>query len=96
MEHMREEWAERRTKECSDETCRQVAEAAVRRVFAILGVDVDKPESVEDFRADLRFGKGMRRATDHGILIFIAAIFSGIAYSIWTGIKALASGHNDL
>lgn len=31
----------------------QAADHAVKKVFAILGVDIDKPESVEEFREDL-------------------------------------------
>ena len=41
---------------CHDDTCQEAADRAVKKVFAILGVDVDKPESVEEFREDLRFG----------------------------------------
>lgn len=39
----------------------EAAEHAVRKVFANLGVDIGKPESVEEFREDLRFGKKLRR-----------------------------------
>ena len=42
---------------CHDDTCQEAADRAVKKVFAILGVDVDKPDSVEEFREDLRFGK---------------------------------------
>ena len=43
------------------------ADRAVKKVFAILGVDIDKPESVEEFREDLRFGRKLRKASDHGM-----------------------------
>ena len=39
---------------CDNPTCQDAADRAVKKVFAILGVDVDKPESVEEFREDLR------------------------------------------
>lgn len=59
---------------------------AVKKTFAILGVDVDKPESVEEFREDLRFGKAMRKYASHGFLAFIAVVFAGLAGSIWYGL----------
>lgn len=70
----------------------EAADAAVKKVFAILGVDIDKPESVEEFREDLRFGKRLRKASDHGTLVFIAAIVSALAYASWVGIVATAKG----
>ena len=57
---------------CDNPTCQDAADRAVKlKVFAILGVDVDKPESVEEFREDLRFGKRMRRAADHRLLALV-------------------------
>jgi hypothetical protein len=41
--------------------CADIADRAVRKTFAILGVNVDNPESVEEFRQDLRFGKQLRK-----------------------------------
>ena len=70
----------------------EAADAAVRKVFAILGVDIDKPESVEEFREDLRFGKKLRKASDHGILVFIAVLVSSAGYAAWVGIVASAKG----
>jgi len=64
----------------------------VKKVFAILGVDVDRPESVEEFRADLRFGRNLRRVTGHGILAFGAVVAGAIAVAIWSGISAYFSG----
>ena len=34
----------------------EAADTAVKKVFAILGVDVDVPKEVEQFRENLRFG----------------------------------------
>ena len=70
------------------------AERAVRKVFAILGVDVDKPESVEEFREDLRFGKKLRRAADHGLLAMIGLGVIGIGAALWAGIVAKVQGGN--
>lgn len=49
------------------------AELAVKRVFAILGVDVDDPEKLEEFRMNLRFGAGLRRASDKGFFAAVGA-----------------------
>jgi hypothetical protein len=72
--------------------CAEIADRAVRKTFAILGVDVDKPESVEEFRQDLRFGKKLRRIADHGTLAFFGAVALAIAGSIWIGITSLLGG----
>lgn len=70
------------------EHCPHVAEAAdtaVKKVFAILGVDVDVPKEVEQFRENLRFGASMRRAADKGMLAIIGAIAVGVVSSIVKG-----------
>ena len=71
------------------EHCPHVAEAAdtaVKKVFAILGVDVDVPKEVEQFRENLRFGANMRRAADKGMLAIIGAIAVGCLAALWAGI----------
>lgn len=72
---------------CDNPTCQDAADRAVKKVFAILGVDIDKPESVEEFREDLRFGKKMRRIADHGTMAFIGVVAIGFASLIWIGIQ---------
>lgn len=64
------------------------ADSAVRKVFAILGVDIDQPESVERFREDLRFGGKMRRAADHGMLALVGLIVVALGAVVWAGILA--------
>ena len=68
--------------------CSEIADRAVKKTFAILGVDIDKPESVEEFRQDLRFGKRLRKIADHGTLAFFAAIAVAIVGAIWIGITS--------
>lgn len=46
----------------AEDASRDAADAAVRKTFAILGVDIDDPESVANLQADLRFGRAMREA----------------------------------
>lgn len=62
------------------------AERAVKKVFAILGVDIESPREVEEFRQNLRFGASMRRATDRGVLAIAGAIGVAILAAIWAGI----------
>lgn len=72
----------------------QAADHAVRKVFAILGVDIDKPESVEEFREDLRFGKKLRKAADHGLLALMGVIAAAFAAAFWAGIvQNVTKGH---
>jgi hypothetical protein len=66
----------------------QSVERAVKKTFAILGVDINDPESVEEFRQDLRFGKRMRRMADHGQLALVGVFAVGIAWAVYEGIKA--------
>jgi hypothetical protein len=78
---------------CTDDTCQEAADRAVKKVFAILGVDVDKPESVEEFREDLRFGKRMRKAADHGFLALMGVLAAAAMAAVWAGIVSKVGGH---
>lgn len=64
----------------------EAVELAVKKVFAILGVDIDRPESVEEFREDLRFGRKMRKLTDTGLLGVISVLAAGFVAVLWHGI----------
>jgi hypothetical protein len=72
--------------------CAEIADRAVRKTFAILGVDIDKPESVEEFRQDLRFGKKLRKLADHGTMAFFAAVAIAIVGTLWIGITSSVKG----
>lgn len=77
---------------CNEDMCDRSADRAVRKVFAILGVDIDRPESIEEFREDLRFGKKMRRVADHGMIALIGVIVAGFAYATWYGLVTRIKG----
>jgi hypothetical protein len=68
--------------------CSEIADRAVKKTFAILGVNIDNPESVEEFRQDLRFGKRLRKIADHGTLAFFAAVAVAIVAALWIGITS--------
>lgn len=69
------------------------AQLAVKKVFAILGVDVDVPKDVEEFRENLRFGASMRRAADKGMFAIVAFVAVALVAALWTGIVAKVGGH---
>lgn len=64
------------------------AELAVKKVFAILGVNIDEPKEVEEFRENLRFGATLRRAADRGMLAMTVVFAGAIMAAIWAGIAA--------
>jgi hypothetical protein len=79
--------------DCQDNpNCQEAADRAVKKVFAILGVDVDKPESVENFREDLRFGRKLRKAADHGFLALVGLIVVAMGAALWAGIVSKING----
>lgn len=56
------------------------ADAAVGKVFAILGVDLGDPAAVEEFRKDLRVAGSLRRAVDKSMMAaFVAIVLFGFA-----------------
>lgn len=78
------------------DTCPQateVADKAVAKVFAILGVDIHKPESVEEFREDLRFGKRLRKIADHSLMAMGGVIIAAFAAAVWAGVVTKINGH---
>jgi hypothetical protein len=72
--------------------CAEIADRAVRKTFAILGVNIDNPESVEEFRQDLRFGKKLRKLADHGTMAFFAAVAIAVVGALWIGITQTIKG----
>ena len=73
-----------------NESAIHAADLAVKRVFFMLGVDVDNAESVENFRQDLRFGRNLRKLSNHALLSFAGLLMLGVATAIWTGILSLS------
>ena len=69
------------------------AELAVKKVFAILGVDIDKPKEVEEFRENLRFGATLRRAADRGFLAMVVIIAGAVVAMAWAGIVSEFGPH---
>ena len=72
--------------------CSEIADKAVKKTFAILGVNIDDPESIEEFRQALRFGKRLRKIADHGTFAFFAAVAVAIVGALWIGITQSVKG----
>jgi hypothetical protein len=75
-------------KESSCPQSEAAADQAVRKVFAVLGVDFDDPESLENFRRDLRVAGTIRKAVDRGVMVAAAAIAAGICAAVWASITS--------
>ena len=63
------------------------AERAVKKTFAILGVDVEKVEQVRDFQSSLRFSEGLRKMVFYGSMIVIGIAAGALVTALWAGIK---------
>lgn len=75
-----------------DEVSREAATNAVRDVFDKLGVDVDDPRSLEEFRDGLRFGQKLNKRADYAVLAIIGVIAVGVAAALWQGIIVKIKG----
>jgi hypothetical protein len=74
------------------------AHIAVQKTFAILGVDVEDPISVESFRKDLRFGGDLRKMSEKGklatVILVVTFIVSAIGYGLLEFAKhKIGNGH---
>jgi hypothetical protein len=65
----------------------EAAERAVRKVFAILGVDINVPKEVEEFRENLRFGSQLRMLAGRGAVAMFVVICTALVTATWVGIK---------
>lgn len=70
----------------------EIAREAVKKTFAILGVDIDNPKDVEEFRKDLRFAGSLRRTTGQGIVAGVLGIVTLITAALWVGLKVAFQG----
>lgn len=78
---------ERKVAEHKEMLVERAAKLAVKQAFTHLGVDVDDPKDLQQFRDDLRFGGVFRHAATKGFFAVLAAIFGGIGLSLWLSFK---------
>lgn len=62
------------------------ADLAVKKVFYLLGVDVEDAKSIEAFREDLRFGRKLRQIAGHSIVGMVGIVVAGLMAALWHGI----------
>jgi len=75
----------------SEEEKQSESYRAAKLVFSIIGVNIEEPKEVEEFREDLRFGRDMRKMVGHGKLALAGAVALGMAVAVWQGIISLAA-----
>lgn len=63
------------------------AERAVKKTFAIFGVDIEDPKQVSEFQESLRFADKFRRASDHGMLVLVGVVVTALIAAAFLGIK---------
>lgn len=62
------------------------AKQAVKQVFAILGVNIEEPSEVEQFREGLRFGEAMHKFANKGIMTMVVVFSAAAAAAFIAGI----------
>lgn len=82
----------RKTCHHAEQAAEKASDKAVKKTFAILGVDIDNPQQVEEFRVSLRFGDQLRKAFDRGRFTFVTAIAIALAAALWVGVKSKFGG----
>lgn len=65
------------------------AKKAVRDVFAILGVDVERPEQVREFQESLRFGDFLKKAANKSVFAVVSTIVAAVMLALWYGAQTL-------
>lgn len=68
------------------------AQKAVKKTFAILGVDIDRPEQVKEFQESLRFSDRLRKYADKGFMVLAGAVALAMAGALWVGITTKIKG----
>lgn len=79
-----------RRKSC--EHADDAAEKAVKKTFAILGVDIESPKEVAEFQQSLRFSDKLRKTADKGIFAFIITVAGLMGTALWLGLRIKFGG----
>lgn len=70
----------------------EAARKAVKETFAILGVDINDPKQVEEFRKSLRFSDELRSLADKSKIVVVTAIAGALVAALWIGLKVKITG----
>jgi len=68
------------------------AEKAVKKTFAILGVNIDEPKEVAEFQQSLRFSDKLRKTADKGVVAFVVTLMGLMGTALWLGLKIKFGG----
>lgn len=71
-----------------------IAKQVARTIFGLIGVDVDKPESLEEFRANIRFSAVVHQAAKAGVLAVITTVAGLVISGLWFGAIKIFSRHD--
>jgi len=61
---------------------------ATKSILARFGVDVDKPESVDEFSKNLQFGKAMQGTMTRAAWAFLSAFCGAMGMALWVILSA--------
>lgn len=70
----------------------KAAQEAVRKTFAILGVNIDEPREVKAFQQSLNFGDTLRKIADKSMVAFAVVLVASLAGAFLYGIKVKITG----
>ena len=68
------------------EHAEDAAQMAVKKTFAILGVNIDDPRQVSEFQQDLRFGRRLRGLADKGVVPAILVLLGLVSAAFIAGL----------
>lgn len=64
----------------------EAADKAVKKVFNILGVDVDDPKQVEQFREGLRFGESLHAMANKSMMTVVVVVSAALVGATFIGL----------
>ena len=70
---------------CRIESCpytHEIADLAVKKAFGIIGVDIDKPKEVEDFRNIIRFSALAQKLVFQATIIMMGTLITTLLLGV--------------
>ena len=64
----------------------EAADKAVKKVFSILGVDVDDAKDVEHFREGLRFGESLHKMANKSMMTIVVVVSAALVTATFIGL----------
>lgn len=84
--HMKQEIMER-------VTAQDIAREVIKSSYAVVGVDINSPESVNALRNNLEFAGMLHKTARNSIFAFITTISGLVAAAIWLTASEFFNGH---